>query len=44
MNGEDLMPEHDNHYMRTLCNYVELRKSDYANNVPRSRLINKNHF
>ena len=42
MNGEDLLPEHDNKYMRILVEYVEARKNDYANNVPRSRLIH--HF
>ena len=44
MNGEDLLEEHDVHYMRVLVDYVEKRKTDYANNVPRSRLIHKNHF
>ena len=39
MNGEPLLPEHDNKYMNILVAYVEARKEDYAGNVPRSRLI-----
>ena len=42
MNGEELLPEYDLKYMRLLVDYVEARKSDYANNVPRSRLMH--HF
>ena len=38
MNGEDLMPEHDNKYMNALVNYVDARKVDYASNVPEHRL------
>ena len=42
MNGDDLLPEHDCKYMRLLVDYMDARKTDYANNVPRSRLIH--HF
>ena len=35
VNGErPLAPEHDTKYMNIMCEYVELRKSDYKNNVP----------
>ena len=40
MNGDDILPEHDNKYMNILVEYVELRKTDYANNVPQSRINN----
>ena len=39
LNGEPLLPEHDNKYMNILVDYVEARKDDYAGNVPRSRII-----
>ena len=39
MNGDALEPEHDNKYMKILVKYVSDRKSDYASNVPSSRLI-----
>jgi len=35
MNGEDLLPQHDNKYMRILVDYVEARRTDYQNNVPK---------
>mgnify|MGYP001948625883 CR=1 FL=1 len=34
MNGDDLLPEHDTKYVRAMCDYIEARKTDYANNVP----------
>ena len=37
MNGEPLLEEHDNKYMKILVQYVEDRKTDYAANVPKSR-------
>ena len=39
LNGEPLLPEHDNKYMNILVDYVEARKDDYAGNVPHSRII-----
>ena len=35
INGEDVLPEHDNKYMRILLDYVQARKTDYHNNVPK---------
>ena len=40
MNGDVILPEHDNKYMNILVDYVELRKTDYKNNVPMHRLTN----
>ena len=42
MNGEDILPEHDNKYMNVLVNYIEARKHDYVGNVPESRRICRN--
>ena len=39
MNGDDILPDHDNKYMNILMEYMESRKIDYASNVPKSRLI-----
>ena len=39
MNGEPIEKKHDNHYMNALVDYVEIRKVDYASNVPSHRLI-----
>ena len=39
MNGDDILPEHNNKYMNILVDYMENRKIDYASNVPSSRLI-----
>ena len=39
MNGEPIEKKHDNHYMNALVDYVEIRKVDYASNVPNHRLI-----
>ena len=35
VNGEPLLPEHDNKYMNILMGYVQARKSDYHANVPK---------
>ena len=35
MNGDPLLPQHNNRYMNILMNYVEARKHDYANNIPK---------
>ena len=35
MNGDPLLPQHDNKYMNILMKYVEARKFDYANNIPK---------
>ena len=40
MNGDDILPEHDNKYMNILMEYMEARKTDYASNVPNSRINN----
>ena len=42
MNGDSILPEHDNKYINILVDYVEARKTDYAANVPASRLTFKN--
>ena len=34
VNGEVVLPEHDNKYMRILMKYMIARKADYFNNVP----------
>ena len=34
INGEELLPEHDNKYMNLLVDYVERRKKDYHGNIP----------
>ena len=39
MNGDPLLPEHDNKYMNILVKYVDARKTDYASNTPSSRRI-----
>ena len=38
MNGDSILPEHDNKYMNILVNYIDARMADYAQNVPKSRL------
>ena len=38
MNGDSILPEHDNHYINTLVDYIEARKVDYASNVPSHRI------
>ena len=35
MNGEPLLPEHDNKYMNVLLDYIEARKVDYHGNIPK---------
>ena len=35
INGEQVLPEHDTKYMRVLLDYVQARKDDYHNNVPK---------
>ena len=35
MNGEELLPEHDNRYMNVLLQYIEARKKDYHGNIPK---------
>jgi len=42
MNGDDILPEHNNKYMNVLVDYVEARKQDYVGNVPASRLLCRN--
>ena len=34
INGEPLLPEHNNKYMNILLDYVKARKEDYYGNVP----------
>ena len=34
VNGEDVLPEHDNKYMRILLKYMDARRTNYAGNVP----------
>ena len=38
MNGEDLLPQHNNKYMNILMEYVQARKVDYFGNIPKSPL------
>ena len=35
MNGDPLLPQHNNRYMNILMDYVVARKEDYANNIPK---------
>lgn len=35
VNGESLLPQHNSKYMKTMCDYVQARKSDYHANVPK---------
>ena len=35
MNGEPLLPAHDNKYMNVLMDYIEARKKDYYGNIPK---------
>ena len=34
VNGEPVLPEHDNKYMRILLEYMKARKADYFGNIP----------
>ena len=38
MNGDSILPEHDNKYMNILVRYIDARMEDYVQNVPKSRL------
>ena len=35
VNGEPVIPEHDNKYVRIMLDYVKARKEDYFNNIPK---------
>ena len=39
VNGEPIIPEHDNKYMNILMNYVEARKKDYHGNIPKDIVL-----
>ena len=39
VNGEPIIPEHDNKYMNILMNYVEARKKDHHGNIPKDIVL-----
>ena len=40
INGEPVIPDHDNKYVRILLEYVQARKTDYLNNIPKVNVTN----
>ena len=40
INGEDVIPDHDNKYVRIMLDYVQARKTDYLNNIPKVDVTN----
>ena len=38
MNGDPLLPQHNNKYMNILMDYVQARKVDYFGNIPKQPL------
>ena len=35
INGDPILPEHDTKWMKILMKYIEARKTDYYNNIPK---------
>ena len=39
INGDAILPEHDTKWMRILMKYIQARKTDYYNNIPKDEDI-----